>query len=289
MTSYALRDLDVFYISFDEPNSDANWTRVLQQCQHAKRIHGVIGFDRAHKACAIGSTTDRFVTIDGDNWLNDNALNNVIDDTGVEDACFSFKSRNVINGLEYGNGGVKVWNRQVLLSSNTHEQSSTTDFCWDIRYFQIDVIASTTVTNCSPYQAWRAGYREGVKMSYIDGMPIGDFKRDWHMIWKGNLSRLAMWCSVGRDVDNGIWAMLGARQGLYELVSGSIPNTMINDYQWFPKRFQDIAGSDADAMARWYAERLGNEYDFVVPELDAQMSAWMKMVYVNPSRHGLMR
>ena len=31
-----------------------------------------------------------------------------------------------------------------------------------------------------------------------------------------NLHRLAIWCSVGLDVEYGDWAVLGARMGTYE-------------------------------------------------------------------------
>lgn len=286
---FRLGDLDIFYISYDELNREANWERILQLHPTAKHLHGVKGFDAVHRACAVASTTTRFVTIDGDNWLNDDAIDYELDDTGIEDVCFSFKSRNVINGLEYGNGGVKVWDKDTFLNSRTHERSDSTDFCWDIRYYQINHPVSTTVQNCTPLQAWRAGYREGIKMSQVDGKPCKDLAKEIKTIFRTNLSRLHVWCTIGRDVDNGIWAMVGARQAVFDQMRYPIPHTHINDYDWFNGRWQEIKTSDPENMAVELGANLNNRFGFYLPELDVKASVWFKEVYVNPPRSGLMR
>lgn len=286
---FSLLDLDVFFISYDEPNAEANWNNLLKLHASAKRVHQVQGFDRAHKICALSSTTRRLVIIDGDNWVNPGALTQQLDDTDLPDVCFSFKSANAINGLEYGNGGIKVWNKDTLLASNTHESAGTTDFCWDIPYYQINYNASTTVQNCTPFQAWRAGYREGVKLSYINGEPVSNWNTQQALIWKGNASRLAVWCTVGRDVDNGIWSMLGARQGLFEIIRGKIKNTCINDYNWFIQKWQNVKEKDPDELARLIGTELSSSYNFTVPEFDSTTSMWFKNIYINPARQGLMK
>jgi hypothetical protein len=289
MSVFSLQDLDVFHISFDEPNAETNWKQILKLCPSAKRIHGILGFDKAHKVCALSSTTDRLVIIDGDNWLNDDTLTYRLDDTGLSDVCFSFKSKNIINDLEYGNGGIKIWSKDSLLSSNTHEKSNTTDFCWDIRYYQVDHWATTTVNNCTPYQAWRAGYREGVKLSYIDGKPMHDPMIDYEFIAPSNRSKLNIWMSVGRDVKNGIWAMLGTRQGFYDLYTSNISNTDINNYDWFADKWYNIKSVDPDITARGLGLHLMKNFKLEIPELDEKQSRWVKHIYINPIRSGFMR
>jgi hypothetical protein len=284
-----LSELDVFFISYDEPNAEANWTNLLKLHASAKRVHRVQGFDKAHKTCAMSSTTRRLVIVDGDNWVNPGALTQTIDDTDLSTACFSFKSMNAINGLEYGNGGIKVWNKDTLLASNTHESADTTDFCWDIPYYQVNYTASTTVQNCTPFQAWRAGYREGVKMSYINGAPVTDWHTQQHLLWKGNTSKLSVWCTIGRDVENGIWSMLGARQGLFEIIRGKIQNSSINDYNWFVQKWQNVKEKDPDRLARMIGHELSTSYNFTVPEFDNNTSIWFKNTYINPARQGLMK
>jgi hypothetical protein len=288
MTCYWPRDLDIFYISYDEPNREDNWARVLEIIPHAKRMHGIKGFEAAHKACALASGTDRFLTIDGDNWALDEGFDTQLDDTNMEDVVFSFKSRNAINGLEYGNGGLKCWRKHTLLASNTHESSDSTDFCWALRYYQVDVLGSISVNNASDYQAWRAGYREGVKMSYVDGKPMRHPRTDMDSIWYGNRSKLNVWMSIGRDCAHGEWAMLGARQGFYELYSGIINNTVINDYDWFTHRWQDMAATNLTDSLPLYGRLLRDEFGLYVPEMDRAHSAWFKSTYINPPRKGLM-
>jgi len=286
---FVLSDLDVFFISYDEPNAEANWNNLLKLHTGAKRVHQVQGFDKAHKICALSSTTKRLVIVDGDNWVNQGALTQQLDDTDLPTVCFSFKSANAINGLEYGNGGIKVWNKDTLLASNTHESANTTDFCWDIKYYQVNYTASTTVQNCTPFQAWRAGYREGVKLSYINGEPVSDWNTQQQLLWKGNVSRLSVWCTVGRDIDNGIWSMLGARQGLFEIIRSKIKNTSINDYNWFIQKWQNVKEKDPDELARLIGTELSSSYNFTVPEFDSTTSTWFKNTYINPARQGLMK
>lgn len=288
MAVWIPKHLDVFYISYDEPNAEANWANVRMVIPHAKRVHGVKGFEAAHKTCALASATDRFMTIDGDNWIDARVFEQEQDDGKHPDAVYSWKSKNTINGLEYGNGGLKCWQRDVLLASSTHEGSNDTDFCWVLRYFQVNTVGSTSVNNATPFQAWRAGFREGVKMSYIDGKPMADPARQIGTIPQGNLSKLNVWMSVGRDADNGIWAMLGARSGYHMLYTGQIRETVINDYDWFRSMWNDISDCDPDREARWMAVRLEEDLGFYVPELNAQASTWFRTTYINPPRGGLM-
>ena len=288
MTEYWPRDLDTFYISYDEPNSEENWARGLEILPDAKRIHRVKGFDSAHKACALASSTSRFMTIDGDNWISDQAFDQLLDDTDHEDVVFSFKSKNAINGLEYGNGGIKCWDRLVLLNSNTHENGDTTDFCWTMRYYQVDFLGSVSVNNATPFQAWRAGFREGVKMSYVDGKPMSDPIAERSLIYQGNRSKLNVWMTIGRDITHGTWAMLGARQGFHQLYNGEIENSVINDYSWFDKQWKKMQFVNVDQMLLQYARRLREDFDMIIPELDQLSSIWFKSNYMHPPRKGLM-
>jgi len=288
MSEFWFRDLEVFYISYDEPNREENWAGIQSLLPDARRVQGVKGFESAHKTCALQSLTERFVTIDGDNWMLPEAADTLFDDTGMEDVVFSFKSKNIINGLEYGNGGLKCWHRDVLLKSNTHESSNTTDFCWALRYFQVDTLGSISVNNASAYQAWRAGYREGVKMSYLDGSPMKNPITDMQLLFQGNSSKLNVWMTVGRDVENGAWAMLGARQGFYELYAGIIENTAINDYDWFDRHWKKTAHVNLESALQRYGNLLKQEFKMSLPELDVHTSIWLKQNYVHPQRKGMM-
>ena len=187
----------------------------------AKRVDGVKGSDAAHKAAAAASDTEFFVLIDGDN-LPDAEFFNLqltLDDVEHKGAAFRWKARNHINGLLYGNGGMSVWSREFVNNMRTHEASdgsadTCVEFCYDPKYFPMHNCYSTTYPNATPFQAWRAGFREGVKMCLNRGAKpsLQEFEEQ---VASRNYDHLCIWQSVGADVENGNWAILGARHGTY--------------------------------------------------------------------------
>jgi hypothetical protein len=294
---YNIADLDIFYISYDEPDAAECWLELDRRSPRGvKRVHGVKGFHRAHYACAEASTTKRFVTIDGDNWVDQSLFSQTIDDSEGNDLVFSFKARNIINGLEYGNGGVKVWPKNLVLQVPTHEAATNeltaTDFCWKYRYMQVNHMASFVHCNKTPLQAFRSGYREAVKLSMVCGKKLPTWHETLDHIDKWNLSRLLVWMSVGGDVVNGIDAIIGARTGFYDMWLGSLNLEDIRDYDWFAMYYRalDLKGGLADF--RYLSEistKLEQQLNIDKVVLDERSSQWFKIAYVNPDRSGIMR
>jgi len=190
MSKLSLIECDVVYLSYDEPNAEKNYADLLTKAPWAKRVHGVKGSDAAHKACAAASETERFITVDGDNIVNKEFFNQTIefDNDLTEDCVVSWASYNVINGLIYGNGGLKCWTKTIVNSMRTHEHAanprSEVDFCWDIKYRQVNKCYSETHNNAMPYQAWRAGFREGVKMSLDRGIRFNTANIEQVLHWR---------------------------------------------------------------------------------------------------------
>ena len=105
----SINDFDIVYISYDEPNADENYADLLDKAPWAKRSHGVWGSDAAHKAAAALSETDRFITVDADNIVNDDFFNVELDMDKIGDThVISFAAKNKVNGLVYGNGGIFI-------------------------------------------------------------------------------------------------------------------------------------------------------------------------------------
>ena len=213
-------DQDIIFLSYDEPNAEKNYADLCSKIPWAKRVHGVEGSDAAHKACADLSETEYFVTVDADNIVDPEFLNQVVDYEALglsAEHVFSWCGKLHVNGLMYGNGGLKMWTRKFVHNMKTHEHSEEGDergkveFCFDDKYYQFNDNFSTSYTNATPWQAWRAGFREGVKMSLDQGAKVDDLRKVW---WQ-NYQRLLIWSQVGADVKNGIWSILGARQGCY--------------------------------------------------------------------------
>lgn len=238
-----IAELDCFFMSYDEPNAELNWAHLNTTAHWAQRIHGLHGFDTAHKACAMASNTDYLVTIDGDNTVFPEFFELELEvPKKMENCVLSWNSINSINGLQYGNGGVKIWPKEFLLNMQSHENAVNTtqsvDFCWDANYIQLAKVFSTTHPNGSPYQAFRSGFREGCKMTLARGEQV-----DTHIVASAidpmTIIRLQTWGSVGRDVPNGIWAILGTRLGVHYTNVQKRDITIVRDYQNFKEEIAD--------------------------------------------------
>lgn len=234
-------DLDCIYLSYDEPQKEEFWVKIKNMVPWAVRVDGVKGSDAAHKAAAEASTTERFILIDGDNMPNESFFNMQLDFTGkdknYELAQYRWKAINSVNGLRYGNGGMSSWTKSYVMNMKTHEHSdgndtTTVDFCLDSSdnlYWSMHDCYSTTYPNMTPFQAWRAGFREGVKMCLHNGTKpsIEQFKDS---VANRNMNNLTIWHNVGADVENGDWAILGSRLGTYMTM---LTNWNPQDVQWF--------------------------------------------------------
>ncbi len=230
-----IADLDCIFLTYDEPKKEEFWIRIQNMVPWAKRIDGVRGSDAAHKAAAKASDTDRFVLIDGDNIPDPSFFNLQLMITEQNrDHVFRWKARNEINGLMYGNGGLSCWTKEFVANMQSHESSDGSDdtaveFCFDPKYHAMHDCYSVTYPNGSAYQAWRAGFREGVKMCLDRGTKpaLAEFER---LVHRRNYDHLCIWQTVGRDVDHGWNAIYGARLGTYL--------TMLTD--WDYKQVQDF-------------------------------------------------
>ena len=285
-------DLDVVYLSYDEPQKEEFWVKIQNMVPWATRVDNVKGSDAAHKAAAEASTTERFILIDGDNLPNPEFFNLQLDMKTEEyhKAVFRWRARNDVNGLMYGNGGLSCWTREFALNMKTHENSTGDDetdveFCFDPYYWPMHDCYSTTYPNGSVFHAWRAGFREGVKMCLDRGRKptINEFKDAVH---KRNMDHLEIWQNVGRDAEHGRWAILGARQGTYK--------TMLTDWdhkevQWFDALEHiwdtEVRTVDPDINCQSYGEELKHRLGLNMVEMDAEQSRFFKTHYMSNWRN----
>ena len=295
--SITISDYDVIYLSYDEPNAEKNYADLLTKVPWAKRIHGVKGSDAAHKACAEISETDRFITVDGDNQIYDTFIDSTIEvsnEADLQNTVISWCGKNVINGLTYGNGGLKCWPKQFVLNMRTHENAdpdnlhAQVDFCWDVNYFQQKETYSTVHNNATPQQAWRAGFREGVKLVLDRGLKVS--KEDFHNVthWRC-LHMLYVWTMVGADVAHGDWAILGARAGLYKTMCTDWDHIQVRDFEylnnlWYDE-FADFEGHEVYDESCKYTKSLVDRLEIPIDDpLTAGQSKFFKTVYKNPTR-----
>lgn len=284
---------DIVFLSYDEPNAEKNYADLCNKVPWANRVHGVKGSDAAHKACAALSDTEYFVTVDADNIVDPKFLEVEIDLSALgltSENVFSWCGKVHVNGLMYGNGGLKLWTRKFVNEMKTHEHSDPTDlkgkveFCFDDRYYQFNENYSESFTNATPFQSWRAGFREGVKMSLDQGARIKDLKN----IWWQNYHRLLVWSSVGTDVENGIWSIMGAREGCYKTMCTDWDYSQVRDFDWLTEYWDTTHEQAEPGEMTKYINFLGKELKdkcgLEIANLDSAGSKFFKTVYQNTPR-----
>lgn len=290
MTTIKIIEQDIIFLSYDEPNAEKHYADLLTKVPWAKRVHGVKGSDAAHKACAAKSETEYFVTVDADNIIDPAFLELEINLTELgltPNHVFSWTGKVHVNHLMYGNGGLKMWTRKFVNDMKTHENSNPSDtkglveFCFDDYYYQFDTSYSESFTNATPFQAWRAGFREGVKMSLDQGAKVKDLKRTY---WQ-NYQRLLIWCSVGADVENGMYSILGAREGAALTNCTDWDYTNVRDFEYltnyWSEHYETATPETYTEQINFYGRELREKCGIEIANLDPAGSKFFKAVYQN--------
>lgn len=270
-------ELDCIYLSYDEPQANEFFIKIRSQIPWIKRVHGVKGSDAAHKAAAAASDTERFILIDGDNMPNWDFFHEQLRIDHTNDECvFRWRAKNIVNGLTYGNGGISSWTKTFVNNMRSHEATNGTDatqveFCFDNKYWAMHDVYSTTYPNQSRYHAWRAGFREGVKMCLDQGRRLtpAEFESAWH----GNRHNLEIWCTVGNDVECGDWSIMGARYGAWRVMFDSAwDHTEVRDFD----KLKEIYENFDDTYIEDYTAALTNRLGLNIVHLSSEQSAWYK-------------
>ena len=290
------------FISYDEPNADYNFQELKKTIHWAARVHGVKGFAAAHREAGKNAATDYVVTVDGDTIPYPHLLKETIDVTDIDlnQTVCCWSTTNSINGLVYANAGVKLWPRKILENLDTHELAKKDNISAQIDYTggkfihrempplklhdAISQDNAITHIETTPLQAWRAGFREGVKLGLFEGKVLENPSR----IWAGLLNRLAIWMTIGIDVQNGIWAIYGARLGCYLTHFENWDVTQINNLDFLNKYFIDnVAGmTENDAYSRCIQLGIFLKTKFKITEepMSAEHSKFFKSFTPNPER-----
>ncbi len=293
MNNIKVIEQDIIFLSYDEPNAEKNYADLLTKAPWAKRVHGVEGSDAAHKACAAASETEYFITVDADNIVDPQFFEVEVDLNKLNlspDNVFSWCGKVHVNGLMYGNGGLKMWTKKFVNEMRTHENSDPSDtkglveFCFDNRYYQFNENYSESYTNETPFQAFRAGFREGVKMSLNQGAKVSNIRQVW---WQ-NYQRLLIWCNVGADVKNGLWSMYGAREGAYLTNCTDWDYTNVRDFKYLTKKWEEKYSKISEDMLLQelsiLGEKLQTECKLELCTMDKDSSKFFKSVYMNTPR-----
>lgn len=287
MNQIDIADLDCIYLSYDEAQKEETWVKIKNMVPWARRVDGVNGSDAAHKAAAAASTTERFVLIDGDNIPDPEFFNQTLQfpTPDYEQAVFRWRACNAVNGLMYGNGGLSSWTRTFVENMRTHEASdgrteTEVEFCFDPLYWAMHDCYSTTYPNGSAFQAWRAGFREGVKMCLDRGRKptVEEFQDRVH---KRNLDHLTIWHNIGTDAEHGEWAIAGARQGTYMTMLTAWNHRLVQDFDALSELWLTVQDAEPRHLSNRLGVDLGAQLGLPVAIFEAEQSRFFKQHYRN--------
>jgi len=98
-----------------------------------------------------------------------------------------------------------------------------------------------------------------------------------------NYQRLLTWLTVGSDVENGIWSIIGARSAIRQLYFNNFDHTLIRDYEWFAEYFKSFHEISEPAM-RELQEAIDEVYGFNLPILTKESSYLFKQLQLHPEK-----
>ena len=221
---------DIVFISYNEPNAEENYKTLRDRFKNVKRVHGVKGIHQAHIAAANLAETDMFWVVDGDAVIVDDFSFDYPVSRYERDIVCVWHSKNPINDLTYGYGGVKLLPRNLTLEMDVTTADMTTSI--SKRFKAIPRLSNVTAFNTDPFNTWKSAFRECVKLSSktIDGQVDSETEQ-----------RLTAWCTLNESVPYGYHAYMGAIAGKYfGLFWQNAPSELvkINDFEWLEQQFK---------------------------------------------------
>ena len=222
------RPFDIAFISYYESFAEENYRRLNYPSHKIYRVDGVKGIHQAHIEAAKMCETDMFYVVDADAIIeSDFDFNYQIPyyDFNAKSTVHVWKSRNPINGLEYGNGGVKLLPRQLTIDMDLNKPDMTTSIS---KWFRpMPDISNMNGFNTDPFNTWKSSFRECCKLAsrVIDRQQEEETEE-----------RLRVWCEESTDKYAIDGAISGREYGIKHKINLEALKK-INDFEWLKEQF----------------------------------------------------
>jgi hypothetical protein len=223
---------DIVFISYNEPRAGNKYTELVINFPRHRvvTINNIKGIHQAHIEAARRANTAMFYVIDADAKVLPTFKFNLKLDATEEDIVHVWRSRNPINGLEYGYGGVKLLPTNLTLNMDTRKPDMTTGI--SSRFKIMDEISNITEFNIDPLSTWRSSFRECVKLSskIIPGQLDSETEHRLQ-VWQFNTSSESF-----AEYSRG-GASAGAWYGS-TFKDDPVALSKINDFDWLEEEFK---------------------------------------------------
>jgi len=221
---------DVVFISYNESNADEHYEKLIEKAPHATRVHGVKGIHQAHIQAAKQSQSEMVWIVDADAILMDDFNFDLYIEKWDRETVHVWRSKNPINDLVYGYGGIKLFPRQLTISMDTSKPDMTTSIT--NKFKAMPQVSNITAFNVDEFSTWKSAFRECCKLSsrVIDRQKNQETEK-----------RLDIWCTVGQDKEFGTFAIQGAKAGReygYQNKENVAALKKINDFDWLKEQYE---------------------------------------------------
>ena len=224
---------DIVFISYSEPNADENFENLMNRFPHRviHRVHGIKGIHQAHIEAAKICETPMVWIVDGDACIDEEFNFEYQVPVWQYNNVHVWRSKNPVNGLVYGYGGVKLFPKQLTMDMDTSSLDMTTSI--SDKFIGVDEISNTTNFATGKFETWKSAFRECCKLASrsIDRQEDTETQQ-----------RLKIWTTVGADRPYGKYAIHGAKAGMdygKKFIGNAEALKKINDFDWLEEYYND--------------------------------------------------
>lgn len=187
-------------------------------------MHGVKGIHNAHIKAAQLSDTEMFWVVDGDAYIVDDFKFDYQVPIWDRNAVHVWRSKNPINDLVYGYGGIKLLPRKLTLNLDVKSTDMTTSISNEFKI--IHEVSNITAFNTDPFNTWKSAFRECVKLSskVIDRQSTEE-----------TTQRLEVWKTIAHG-NFAEYSIKGAKDA-EQFVSEGNNVALINDFDYLQQLF----------------------------------------------------
>lgn len=219
---------EIVFISYREPFANQSYKHLTERF-NAIRVKDVKGIFEAHKAAAEKVSTKMFWVVDADAIIDENFNFEYVPDVYDQKTVHVWNSKNPVTGMEYGYGGVKLFNTEQVREATSWGLDFTTGLSTDFK--AMPEISCVTKFNTDAFSTWRSAFRECVKLTLKD-----DTESE---------QRLNAWLNPLPEADFSQDAKQGAQMGMqYALDNQENIKELdnINNFKWLGQYYRQKTG-----------------------------------------------
>ncbi len=224
--NYEVKPMDIVFISYDEPSAEERYEKLKNKFPRAKWCKGIVGQTLAYTSAALMSTTDYFFAVFPKSEMVDD-FDFTFQPDRLRNPChYIFDCYNPVIDLQYGWGGVILYNKDLVLKSIGNHGL---DFTMSQPHHSVPILSSISHCNETPLLAYRSAFREVIKLSQMKPTVESTY-------------RLKKWSTLGKG-KNAEWIHRGAMDGKthYELYKDNLQKLMYSyDFDWINDNFKTL-------------------------------------------------